>query len=182
MVALTVTNIAANDQPLSAANEPSLIADIGGLISELDQATEGSAELDARIHFGFCIATQKISDTAAVLIEHGVSWPTVEAVMDEQIPAYTTSLDAALGDEDISFVIRSAKTRRWGAMQKAKCGEEVLVWASCEPLARRLAAICAWKVDAECSANEAQATNAPAAAQNDDHAETSGDNDWEVMF
>ncbi len=173
---------APNDEFEQSAEEPSLLADLAVLISEIEAASEGGSALDARIHFGFRVAMQRAPDMAALLIETGITWPTVEAVMDEHIPPFTTSLDAALEGEDITFVIRSTKRRRWGAMQKARCGEEILAWAATEPLARRLAAIQAWRVDLERSS---AVPNPPSmtTAKNGEPAEASvREGDWEVMF
>lgn len=169
-----------------AAEEPSLCADLDALIAEIEGATVGNAALDARIHFGFRIATRRSPDIAALLIEQGITWPTVEAVLDEQIPPFTTSLDAALDSEDITFSVRSAKRQRWGAMQKARGGEEVLAWAATEPLARRLAAIRAWRLDLEKS-DAASTTPATLPPQQGTPAETPAETparekEWEVSF
>jgi len=168
--------------PEQPAAEPTLLADLALLIAEIEAATDGGSKLDARIHFGFRVAACRAPDVAALLIETGITWPTVEAVLDEQIPPFTTSLDAALEGEDITFVIRSAKRRRWGAMQKARCGEEILAWAATEPLARRLAAIQAWRVDLVRS-TAASVPPSITPANNIEPAEASvREDDWEVMF
>jgi hypothetical protein len=173
---------APSNQPNLPSDEPSLVADLAVLIAEIEGATAGNTALDARIHFGFRVATRRSPDIAALLIETGITWPTVEAVLDEQIPPFSTSLDAALEGEDITFVIRSTKRRRWGAMQKARCGDEVLAWAATEPLARRLAAIRAWRVDLEKSA-AAPKPQLETPVKNHDSSEGSvRDSDWEVMF
>ncbi len=166
-----------------AVKEPSLLADLEALISEVESAPVGNEALDARIHFGFRVATRRAPDIAALLIEQGVTWPTVDAVLDEQIPPFTTSLDAALEGEDIIFAVRSAKRRRWGAMQKASCGEEVLAWAATEPLARRLAALRVWQVDLEKSAAAASTKPATLPFEPAAPAETpAGEKEWEVSF
>lgn len=166
-----------------AVKEPSLLADLDALISEVESAPVGNEALDARIHFGFRIATRRAPDIAALLIEQGVTWPTVDAVLDEQIPPFTTSLDAALEGEDIIFAVRSAKRRRWGAMQKASCGEEVLAWAATEPLARRLAALRVWQVNLEKSAAAASTKPATLPFKPAAPAETpAGEKEWEVSF
>ncbi len=171
-----------NEVPELPSESPSLLADLAVLIAEIEGATAGNTELDARIHVGFRVATRRSPDIAALLIETGITWPTVEAVMDEQVPPFSTSLDAALEGEDITFVIRSTKRRRWGAMQKARCGDEVLAWAATEPLARRLAAIQAWRVDLEKSA-AAPKPPLETTSRKDDPVEASvSDSDWEVMF
>lgn len=173
---------APNRDPEVPSESPSLLADLAVLIAEIEGATAGNAELDARIHFGFRVATRRSPDIAALLIETGITWPTVEAVLDEQIPPFSTSLDAALEGEDVTFVIRSTKRRRWAAMQKARCGDEVLAWAATEPLARRLAAIQAWRVDLEKSAAAPKPQFETPAKNHKSREESVGDSDWEVMF
>ena len=126
--------IRSNDESAIPIEEPSLLADLAALITEIEGAATGNGSLDARIHFGYRVATRRSPDITALLIETGITWPIVEAVLDEQIPPFTTSLDAALEGEDITFVIRSAKRGRWGAMQKARSGEEILAWAATEAL------------------------------------------------
>jgi len=178
----------------TAPDEPDLLADLDGLIEELGAASAGSAALDLRIHIGFRVALRRAPDLAALLIEQGVTWPTVEAVMEEQVAPYTTSLDAALDGEDISFVVRSARRQRWAAMQKAADGAEILAWAASEPLARRLAAISVRRHDLA-NARAAAERLAPASAEAAHEAssgkslgETSGDaplpaeKEWEVSF
>lgn len=124
-----------------------VLASLDELIAEIEEAPEGNDALDARIHFGFRVIVGKSQDIATLLITEGISWPVVKAALDDSIPPFTTSLDESLDGEEIIFVLRSAKRRRWGAMQRATSGEEVLGWAHTEPLARRLAALKSWRAD-----------------------------------
>lgn len=126
-----------------------ILASLDELIVEIEGAPEGNDALDARIHFGFRVTVGRSHDVASLLINEGIGWPTVKAALDDSIPPFTTSLDASLDGEEIIFVLRSVKRRRWGAMQRAKSGEEVLGWARTEPLARRLAALKSWRADIE---------------------------------
>ena len=89
-----------------------------------------------------------------LLIKEGVSWPTVQETLNEIVPPYSTSLDAALRGEEIVFAIRSAKGRRWGAMQRTASGGEELAWAATEPLARRLAALKSWRAELKISLDD----------------------------
>ena len=117
------------------------VTELGALISELESAKDGSQSLDIRLHYGFRILGGHGEDMASLLIKEGVSWPTVQATLNEIVPPYSTSLDAALQGEEIVFAIRAAKGHRWGAMQRTASGGEELAWAATEPLARRLAAL-----------------------------------------
>lgn len=123
------------------------VAELGALISELESAKGGSQSLDIRIHHGFRISGGHGEDIASLMIREGISWPTVQATLNEIVPPYSTSLDAALQGEEIVFAIRSAKGHRWGAMQRTSSGGEALAWAATEPLARRLAALKYWHAE-----------------------------------
>lgn len=177
-----MAQISSSPETQPAADAPSLSADLAVLIAEIEDAERGSTALDVRIHFGFRVAADRAPDIAALLIEDGITWPTVEAVIDEQIPPFTTSLDASLEGEDITFVVRSAKRGRWGAMQKARCGEEVLAWAATEPLARRLAALRAFRVDMEKSTGSHKALPSTPPRNNESVDVPSDGKDWEINF
>lgn len=137
------------DEPVSGTDhtgerhlsEAEYIDELGALICELESAKCGSKALDVRIHYGFRMSDDKGEDVASLLIREGVSWPTVQAALDEIVPPYSTSLDAALEGEEIVFSVRSSRDHRWGAMQRTASGGEELAWAATEPLARRLAAL-----------------------------------------
>jgi len=131
--------------PGTPAQAGSVLSDIDALIAEIESAGAGSQALDSRIHFGFRVAMERCPDIGALLFREGVSWITVKQALEAQIPPFTTSLDAALEGEEITFVVHAARQRKWGAMQRTRRGEEILAWAATEPLARRLAAIKAWR-------------------------------------
>ncbi len=132
--------------PESPAQADSMLSDVDALISEIENAPAGSEALDSRIHFGFRVAMERCPDIGEILVREGISWLTVKQAMDARIPPFTTTLDAALEGEEITFVVHAVRQGKWGAMQRTRHGEEVLVWAATEPLARRLAAIKAWRV------------------------------------
>ena len=111
------------------------------LIDALAAARGGSRELDIRIDYGLGVMLSGGADLATTMIQEGISWQTVSGVLESRVPAYTTSLDAAIEGENIAFTIRSERRGKWGAMHRACCGKEVLVWATTEALARRLAAL-----------------------------------------
>lgn len=131
--------------PGSPAQADSVLADIDALALEVESAPRGSTALDQRIHFGFRVAMECCPDIGALMFREGISWDTVKQVLDAQIPLFTTSLDAALEGENITFVVHAIRQGKWGAMQRTRHGEEILAWAATEPLARRLAAIKAWR-------------------------------------
>ncbi len=117
------------------------MSELDAIIAELEEAREGNSALDGRVHFGFRVLADRSPDIAALLISEGISWPSVQAVLEDAIPPYTTSLDASVDGENIMLVLRSTKRKRWGAMQRTSWGGEVMGWAATEALARRLTAL-----------------------------------------
>lgn len=140
--------------PESPAQADSMLSDVDALISEIENAPAGSETLDSRIHLGFRVAMERCPDIGEILVREGISWLTVKQTMDARILPFTTTLDAALEGEEITFVVHAVRQGKWGAMQRTRHGEEVLVWAATEPLARRLAAIKAWRVQFARAAEE----------------------------
>lgn len=120
---------------------------LDALIDALAAAPGGSRELDLRIDYGLGVVMSGRVDLATTMIREGISWPTVSDVLDSRVPPFTSSLDAAIDGENIAFTIRSERRGRWGAMHRAGCGKEILVWAATEALARRLAALEGWRAD-----------------------------------
>jgi len=137
----TGKSLACGDDRTAEACAVEVLHELDAVIVELEAATEGSAALDGRVHFGFRVLADQSPDIAALLIAEGISWPTVQLVLDDVIPPYTTSLDAAIDGENVMLVLRSAKRKRWGAMQRTSWGSEVMGWAATEALARRLVAL-----------------------------------------
>ncbi len=76
-----------------------------------------------------------------LLVEEGYPWHVVSELLDEELPPYTTTLDAALPGENIVLALYSPRRGRWAAVQETPAGEQVLVWAASECLARRRAAL-----------------------------------------
>lgn len=117
------------------------LAALDELIETVEMAERGSRTLDIRIEYCLGVALGGRVDIAGTLIEEGISWETVSETLDSRVPAYTTSLDAAVEGEAIEFAVKSEKRERWGAMHRSKNRQEFLAWAATEPLARRLAAL-----------------------------------------
>ena len=165
------------DQPGSGNDEPSagklsvpeFLTELSALILEIESARGGSQSLDIRIHHGFRILGGHGEDMASLMIREGVSWPIVQETLNEIVPSYSTSLDAALQGEEIVFAIRSAKGHRWGAMQRTASGGEELAWAVTEPLARRLASLKCWRAELQKSLDD---DDAVASQTKNYHAET----------
>jgi len=135
------TSLTCGDERTAEDCAIEVLRELDAVIAELEAATEGTAALDGRVQFGFRVLADRSPDIAALLISEGISWPTVQAVLDDVIPPYTTSLDAAVDGENVMLVVRSARRKGWGAMQRTSWGGEVMGWAATEALARRLAAL-----------------------------------------
>lgn len=118
--------------------------ELQALIAELEQAEEGSRELDTRI----VTATGRKVERFMVPKDHPVLQGGLEFLVEEDgrrtgIPPYTTSIDAALpGEDDLFWVIERWPEMDWRA--QALDSEMQLiaeVWGKTEPLARRIAAL-----------------------------------------
>jgi len=159
------------------------------LIDALAAAPCGSRELDIRVDYGLGVMLSGRADLASTMIREGISWQTVSNVLDSRVPAYTTSLDAAIDGENIAFTIRSERRGKWGAMHRAQCGKEVLVWAATEALARRLAALEGRRADAvhERALAEAGIAAPPSPTRDSGHEPMAryagaGQGDWKILF
>jgi hypothetical protein len=111
------------------------------LIAALQRAHAGDRQLDLRIEYCIGVILGGRLDLARLMIDEGFSWDKVSNVLEGRVPPYTTSLDAAVENENIVFVIRSDKRGKWGAIHRDADGEEHLAWAADEKLARRCAAM-----------------------------------------
>ncbi len=111
-------------------------------IAALEEAVEGSRELDCMIACALGSGGGEYDQIMMrELVSEGYSWNSVAELWADRIPAYTTSLDAAVAGEDIRCVLHSSKRGRWAAVHKTPEGGEILMWAANEVLARRLAAL-----------------------------------------
>lgn len=156
------------------------VADVLDELAEmLAAAPGGSREIDRRLHYGIEVMLSGRTDLAATMIREGISWPTVSAAVDDRVPPYTSSLDAALAGENVVFVIRSERRGLWGAMQRTRSGREVLVWAATEPLARRLAAVESLRADAaDRAAQQPGSPAVPSGGAGDE----AGSGEWKILF
>ncbi len=108
------------------------------LILVLSEVEEGSRELDVRISVALGELQCESAKLLKLFVEEGYDWRVISGLLDTQVPAYSTSLDAAVPGENIVGVLYSAKRGRWAAAHRAPGGHEVdPLWASSEALARR---------------------------------------------
>ncbi len=110
--------------------------EVKSLITRLEQAPEGSRELDCEIHNAL-YDTRLFVSGSEVKNTNGIG-----EVWDADCPHYTTSLDAKLPGENIRHVESPLGTRRWEAWQCDGEGEiEAFGYGNTEALARRIASL-----------------------------------------
>ena len=115
------------------------------LLASLAEADQGSRELDIILSFVLGETSGETGKMVELLVEEGYAWDIVSEILDHDLPAYTTSLDAALPGENIVLSVYSTRRRLWGAAHRITDGQHVMRWAATECLARRLAALSALK-------------------------------------
>ena len=115
------------------------------LLESLGSAEAGDRELDIVIHYLLGAQAEDAGGEAGqmieLLVEEGYPWDVVSELLDAELPPYTTALDAALPGENIVLALHSPRRGRWAAVHKTPGGQQVLVWAASECLARRRAAL-----------------------------------------
>lgn len=114
---------------------------LADLIEKLDKASHGDRNLDLQIEYCAGVAFEERTDIARLLVEEGFSWETVSQALDDHVPPYTASLDAALPGENIVFMVKSERRGKWGAVHRTAEGRDFLRWGATECIARRLAAL-----------------------------------------
>ncbi len=111
------------------------------LLESLGSARRGGRELDIIICYLLGDTSGEAGKMIQLLVEEGYPWNVVAELLDEELPPYTTTLDAALPGENIVLALHSPRRGRWAAVHETPAGEQVLVWAASECLARRRAAL-----------------------------------------
>jgi hypothetical protein len=111
------------------------------LLESLGGARRGGRELDIIICYLLGDTSSEAGKMIQLLVEEGYPWHVVAELLDEELPPYTTMLDAALPGENIVLALHSPRRGRWAAVHETPAGEQVLVWAASECLARRRAAL-----------------------------------------
>lgn len=128
-------------------SDPGAIDDV---LSRLARAKTGERSLDCLI--AVCLRSLDGESSSAgrvildeVLANQDFSLDIVGELLNGAVPPYTTALDATLPDENVVLVMYSAKRDLWAAVHKAADDKEFLVWGANEILARRMAALKAWR-------------------------------------
>ena len=112
------------------------------VIAVLSEVPEGGEELDIRVSVALGELQSGSAKLLRLFVEEGYDWSVISSLLDEQVPAYTTSLDAGVPGETIVGVLYSRKRRRWAAIHRGADGrEEGPLWAATEALARRAAGL-----------------------------------------
>ena len=76
-----------------------------------------------------------------LLVEEGYPWDVISDLLDEDLPPYTTSLDARIPGENVVLSAYSRKRKQWVAVHRLAGGEQLSAWAATECLARRLSGL-----------------------------------------
>ncbi len=176
------------------------------LLESLGSAEAGGRELDIIISYllgeAAGEAAGETNQMIQLLVEEGYPWHVVSELLDAELPAYTGALDAALPGENITLVLYSAKRQRWAAVHKTPSGEQILVWAASECLARRRAALKALRATLAPPAAAKPAGAAPPRAPESPHQPASphgwsrpaearaepteapgeGESEWKILF
>lgn len=117
------------------------IASLNDLIRMLGSTAVGNRRLDAIIAYHCGTVREDAHQMVRLLIDEGSSWDLIFELMEGEIPAYSTVLDAAVPGENIVCSILSSKSQRWAAVHRTKAGGELLAWGESEVLARRIAGL-----------------------------------------
>jgi hypothetical protein len=152
------------------------------IIEAVEQAALGSRVLDLMIANLVRPGSFRMNRMIRTLVDEGYSWNLIGEIFDEEMPAFTGSLDARLPGENIVFVMHSAKRGRWAALHRDEQGREVLAWAATEALARRLAALKAMQGGAAEAGEGASPSAVPATppAAPEDGEPAAGE--WKIRF
>lgn len=112
------------------------------VISSLGEAPQGGEDMDIRVSVALGEMQSGSAKLLRLFVEEGYDWSVISSLLDEQVPPYTTSLDAGVPGENIVGVLFSRKRRHWAAIHRGPDGrEEGPVWAASEALARRAAGL-----------------------------------------
>lgn len=112
------------------------------VIAAISEAREGGHELDVRISVALGELRSGSAKLLKLFVDEGYDWNVVSALLDEQVPPYSTSLDSGVPDENIVGVLYSQRRGRWAAIHRGPDGrEEGPIWAATEALARRAAGL-----------------------------------------
>ncbi len=155
------------------------------LLASLADAHEGSRELDIIMSFALGETSGEAGKMVELLVDEGYAWDIVSELLDHDLPAYTTSLDAALPGENIVFSVYSTRRRMWGAAHRIADGQHVMRWAATECLARRLAALSALAPTDAVRPAEPESSDEPPPETEVDVDESEGDEEeteWKILF
>ena len=172
---------------MSPGREP----DIGALervIAALSQARTGDRELDVRVAIALGSLESDSGKLLRLFVEEGYDWQVISALLDAQVPAYSTSLDAGVPGEAIVGVVYSSKRDLWAAIQRAPDGRDrEPAWAATETLARRAAGLAGLLTQARSTAAGAVPPTQKAGAPPESELEPATTDDdeapeWKILF
>ena len=86
------------------------------LIASLESARGGNRELDIIISFMLGDTSTDAGKMIQLLVEEGYSWSVISELLDEDLPPYTSALDAAVPRENIMLALYSPRRAKWAAV------------------------------------------------------------------
>ena len=106
-------------------------------MASLGRAPKGGRELDIVVSFVLGDTSSEAGKMIQLLVEEGYPWDVISELLDEELPAYTSSLDAALPGENVVLAAYAKKRKQWVAVHRRPDGGQISAWAASECLARR---------------------------------------------
>lgn len=138
---------------------------VEAIVSALNTMHEGGKRLDFRIARCLGVRLESSDYVSDLLVNGDLSESVLFDLIGQDVPPYTTSLDAAIPGENIVLAMYAGDRREWAAVQRSADGGEYLAWAATEALARRKAALMSHERAATAPIAPMAATeNAPVAA------------------
>lgn len=118
------------------------------LIDSLNTAEQGGLKLDTLVAYAVADVDLRTATLRDVMTEGSFSWEVAGELLDGRPPPFTRTLDAAIPGENIVLATYSDRRGRWAAVQREADGREFMSWAATEALARRAAALQAFRARA----------------------------------
>jgi hypothetical protein len=120
-------------------------ARLDDLLEMLDAADEGGLKLDTLMAYAVAGADLRTETLRDVMTEGSFSWEVAGELLDDRPAPFTRALDASIPGENIVLAVYSDKRGRWAAVQREANGRDYLSWGATEALARRAAALHAFR-------------------------------------
>ena len=105
---------------------------VEAIVSALNTMHEGGKRLDFRIARCLGVRLESSDYVSDLLVNGDLSESVLFDLIGQDVPPYTTSLDAAIPGENIVLAMYAGDRREWAAVQRSADGGEYLAWAATE--------------------------------------------------